>query len=68
MEVGETHVLVHGKIRRRKVGKKITSWFSGNQKRTKGRKEIRWADDFGKMLEHRLFHRIADDRKEWSGL
>ena len=43
----------------------MTFWYMGNYKRRRGRQKTRWADDINKMLKHKLFHRIAEDRLEW---
>ena len=49
-------------------GRKCTFWYLGQEKRNRGRQKIRWTDDFNKMLENKMFHRVATDRVEWQRL
>lgn len=44
---------------------RITDWYLGNKKRNPGRQYLRWADDFKNLLSHKMYHRVAMDRKEW---
>jgi len=48
--------------------KKLTFWYLGYKKRRKGRQKIRWSDDINALLQHKMFHRIAQDRFEWDRL
>jgi len=34
----------------------------------RGRKACKWVDDVNKFLDHNIFHRIANDRREWERL
>ena len=46
---------------------KITFWYLTG-KRRQGRQKARWRDDFGKLLQHSNYQRIAHDRMEWTRL
>lgn len=42
--------------------------LEADQKRKRGRQKIGWDDDFEKLLTHKEYHGVAQDRKEWERL
>ena len=46
---------------------KTTNWLNLSG-RKRGRQRTRWGDDIANMLQHRLYHRIAQERLEWARL
>ena len=46
---------------------KRTFWYV-NGKRRRGKQKTRWRDEIDRSLGHKIYHRVAYDRREWERL
>jgi len=47
---------------------KSTFWYLARYKRRRGKQKTRWVNGINRMLGHKKFHRIAQNREEWDRL